>query len=94
MKATYQGHVLAQSDATITLEGNHYFPRESVNMKMLSISQTQYTCPWKGDATYWNTDIDGQVIQDIAWSYDQPLAAASKIKEHIAFDQAKIKVSQ
>ena len=61
-KAEYQGTVLADSENTVALEGNQYFPRESVHMDLFSDSPTEYTCPWKGEAAYYNLTIDGQEV--------------------------------
>ena len=88
-KAEYQGTVLAESDATVALEGNQYFPRESADMSLFSPSDTQYTCPWKGDAAYFDIEIDGKRIADAAWSYPDPKDAAKEITGYLAFDRSK-----
>lgn len=89
LKAIYQGSVLAESDSTELIEGNHYFPRSSVDMELLGASATPYTCHWKGAAEYFHLDSNGQQIRDIAWSYPEPRPAAHAIAGHVAFDQRK-----
>jgi uncharacterized protein (DUF427 family) len=85
MKATWNGATLAESDNTVVVEGNHYFPPESVNKKYFQSSSTHTTCPWKGEASYHNVMVDGQVNKDAAWFYPEPKAAAAEIKDHVAF---------
>lgn len=88
-KAIIDGSVLADSDRTEQVEGNHYFPREAVDMSRFAKSDTTYTCPWKGDATYYNYVSDEGTTRDIAWSYPEPKPAASNIAGHLAFDRSK-----
>ena len=76
---------MAESDATEVVEGNYYFPRQSVKDGVLKPSQTQYTCPWKGECTYYNVDVNGHVVEDGAWSYEAPKEAAKRITGHVAF---------
>jgi uncharacterized protein (DUF427 family) len=85
MKAVWNGAVLAESDQTVVVEGNHYFPVDSVNMSYFRSSDTHTTCPWKGIASYYNVEVNGQVNKDAAWYYPTPKEAASNIKDHIAF---------
>jgi uncharacterized protein (DUF427 family) len=85
VKATWNGTVLAESDMTIVVEGNHYFPPEAVSKDYLKDSSTHTTCAWKGLASYYNVEVDGQVNKDAAWYYPTPSAAAQKIKGYIAF---------
>ena len=92
-KADYQGTVLADSENTVSLEGNQYFPRESVHLELFSDSPTQYTCPWKGEAAYYNLAVDGQEVKDAAWSYPAPKDAAKEIAGYLAFDKSKVTVS-
>lgn len=88
-KALLNDSIQAESETTEVVEGNIYFPRESVDMSRLEESSTQYTCPWKGKATYYN-HVDGdEVIDDVAWSYPQPKAAARNIAGHLTFDSGK-----
>ena len=88
-KAEYQGTVLAESDDTVVIEGNHYFPRDSVHMELFIDSPTPYTCPWKGKAAYFNLSADGTELKDAAWSYPEPKDAAKEIAGHLAFDRSK-----
>ncbi len=85
MKAIWKNTVIAQSDETVVIEGNHYFPAESVRTELLKDSDTTTVCPWKGTASYYNIDADGETNQDAAWSYPAPKDAASEIRGHIAF---------
>ena len=85
MKASWHNVVLAQSDNTIVVEGNHYFPPESINKKYFKESATHTTCPWKGEASYFDVVVEGKVNKDAAWYYAQPKEAAKQIKGHIAF---------
>lgn len=84
-KAMWNGKVIAESDQTIIIEGNHYFPNESVNMEYLRESDYRSTCPWKGKANYYNVIVDGKVNQNAAWYYPEPKKAASEIKGYVAF---------
>ncbi|KZS90520.1 DUF427-domain-containing protein [Sistotremastrum niveocremeum HHB9708] len=83
------GTVIAQSSDTVVVEGNHYFPPQSLKEGILGDSNTQYTCGWKGDAKYYNGTVDGKQIKDIAWSYPNPKPAAQNIAGYLAFDKAK-----
>ncbi|MDT8283999.1 MAG: DUF427 domain-containing protein [Thermovirgaceae bacterium] len=85
MKAIWNGVVLAQSEKTVVVEGNHYFPPGSVNHEYLEESSTHSTCPWKGEASYYNISVGGKENRDAAWFYPDPKQAASKIKDHVAF---------
>jgi uncharacterized protein (DUF427 family) len=85
MKAVWNGKVLAQSDRTVVVEGNHYFPAISVNRSYLRESPTHTTCPWKGVASYYNLVVDGAANNDAAWYYPDPKDAAMQIKDHVAF---------
>lgn len=84
-KALWNGKVIAESDQTIIIEGNPYFPPESVNMEYIRESGYQSTCPWKGKANYYNIVIDGAVNQNGAWYYPEPKTAAKDIKGYVAF---------
>lgn len=83
--ATWNGTVIARSDDTIVVEGNHYFPPDSVDAGLLRDSDTRTTCPWKGEASYKHLVVDGQVNADAAWYYPQPKDAAKEIAGHLAF---------
>ena len=85
MKATWNGAVLAESDRTVVVEGNHYFPPDSVRREHLKPSDTHTTCPWKGVASYYTVEVDGARNPDAAWYYPEPRSAASEIAGHVAF---------
>jgi uncharacterized protein (DUF427 family) len=85
IRATWNGAVIAESDHTIVVEGNHYFPPEAVNTQYLSPSPSHTRCPWKGTASYYNLVIDGQDNRDAAWYYPDPSPAAAPIAGHVAF---------
>jgi uncharacterized protein (DUF427 family) len=84
-KATWNGAVIADSNETIEIEGNHYFPPQSVNMQYIEDSSTHSTCPWKGEASYYHIVVNDEKNQDAAWYYPQPKEAASQIKDYVAF---------
>ena len=83
--ATWNGAVIAQSDNTIMVEGNHYFPPESVDSSFLETSGHTSRCPWKGTAGYYDIVVDGSVNSGAAWYYTSPKPAASDIKNYVAF---------
>ena len=85
MKATWNNAVVAQSDDTVVVEGNHYFPPGAVKREYFQESSTHTVCPWKGKASYYNVVVNGQVNKDAAWYYPEPKPAASEIKDHVAF---------
>jgi uncharacterized protein (DUF427 family) len=85
MKATWNGAVLAESDQTIIVEGNHYFPPEAIKQEYFQPSETHTTCPWKGVASYYNLAVNGEVNKDAAWYYPQPKDAAKQIANYVAF---------
>ncbi len=85
MRATWNGTVIAESDDTVVVEGNHYFPIGSVNADLLRDSSTRTTCPWKGVASYYSIEADGASNADAAWYYPEPKAAASQITGRVAF---------
>jgi uncharacterized protein (DUF427 family) len=85
MKATWNHEVIAESDDTIVVENNHYFPLDSVNKDYLIESATHTTCPWKGEASYYTLEVDGRSNPDAAWYYPKPKEAAKNIKNYIAF---------
>jgi uncharacterized protein (DUF427 family) len=82
--ATWNGTVIAQSDDTVVVEGNHYFPKDSVSAT-LSDSATTSICPWKGTASYYSVEVDGAKNADAAWYYPEPKDAAKEIKDRVAF---------
>ncbi len=85
MKATWNGAVLAESDDTVVVEGNHYFPRESINCEYFQESATHTTCSWKGVASYFDIVVDGAQNKDAAWYYPEPKEAAREITGRVAF---------
>lgn len=85
MKAIWNNKVIAQSDNTIVVENNHYFPKESVNPEFLVESNIHTTCPWKGLASYYTLSVDGKQNPDAAWYYPEPKSAAAQIANHVAF---------
>ncbi|SED16269.1 Nucleotidyltransferase [Tenacibaculum sp. MAR_2009_124] len=85
MKAIWNNKIIAESDNTIVVEGNHYFPPESINKEYFQSTETHSTCPWKGQASYYTISVDGVENKDAAWYYIHPSERASKIKDHIAF---------
>jgi uncharacterized protein (DUF427 family) len=85
MKAVWNNQIIAESNDTIIVENNHYFPRRSVNAQYLKPSTTHTTCPWKGLASYYTLDVNNQENKDAAWYYPDPKDAAKNIKDYIAF---------
>ena len=83
--ATWNGTVIAESDDTVIVEGNHYFPEESVKRDLLHPSDTHTFCPWKGTASYWSIEVDGATNRDAAWYYPTPKDAAAKVRGRVAF---------
>jgi uncharacterized protein (DUF427 family) len=84
-QATWNGTVIAQSDDTVVVEGNHYFPLDSVVDGVLTPTDTNSVCPWKGTASYYSVNVDGQTNTDAAWYYPAPKHAAAEIKDRVAF---------
>jgi uncharacterized protein (DUF427 family) len=85
MKAIWNGMTLAESDQTIVVEGNHYFPPLSINKQYFTESSTHSTCPWKGVASYYNIEVNGQVNKDAAWYYPNTKEKAKNITGYVAF---------
>jgi uncharacterized protein (DUF427 family) len=85
MKAIWQNAILAESNKTIVIEGNHYFPPDSVHREYFSPSETQTTCHWKGIASYYNVRVGDQCNADAAWYYPLPKQAVKQIKDYVAF---------
>jgi uncharacterized protein (DUF427 family) len=85
VKASWNGAVIAESDATVVVEGNHYFPRSAVRSDCLVESSTHTNCPWKGTASYYTLNVDGATNPDAAWYYPDPKPAAAEIRDRIAF---------
>jgi uncharacterized protein (DUF427 family) len=85
MRAIWNGSVVAESDDTVVVEGNHYFPPESVRAEVLEPSSTHTTCSWKGIASYYTLVVDGRRNIDAAWYYPEPKPAAAEITGRVAF---------
>ncbi len=84
-KAIWNGVILAESNETEIVEGNYYFPPNSLLKQYFKESTTRTTCPWKGTANYYNVEVNGQKNADAAWVYPSPKAAAKNIKDYVAF---------
>lgn len=85
MKAIWNGEVIAESSETVVVEGNHYFPVDSVRRDYLRESDHHSTCPWKGEASYYHLEVDGKRNDNAAWFYPAPKEAAAEIKDRVAF---------
>ena len=85
MKATWRGATLAESDDTVIVERNHYFPIDSINRAYFQRSDLHTTCPGKGEASYYDIRVGGEVNKDAAWYYPEPKEAAANIKGRVAF---------
>jgi len=84
-KAIWNGQVLAESDQTVVVDNNHYFPPDSINTEFLKDSDTTSVCPWKGQASYYNIVVDGEVNVDAAWTYPDTKPEAKNIEKYVAF---------
>jgi uncharacterized protein (DUF427 family) len=84
-QAKWQDVILAESNDTIVIEGNHYFPPDSIDRQYFQDSSTHTTCPWKGEASYYTIKVDDQVNLDAAWYYPHPKEAAAEIRDYVAF---------
>lgn len=85
MKATWNGQIIAQSNETKVIEGNHYFPAESINSEFFKASETQSVCPWKGTASYKSLLVNGDENKDAAWYYPETRPMAREIEGYYAF---------
>ncbi|MEM1041474.1 MAG: DUF427 domain-containing protein [Bacteroidota bacterium] len=85
MKATWNGTILAESDATVVIEGNHYFPPSALKREHFRETSHHTTCPWKGTASYYTVEAGGETNENAAWFYPDPKDAAAEIKDHVAF---------
>ena len=85
VRATWNGQVLAESDETVVVEGNHYFPPSSLNRELFRESDTTSVCPWKGVANYYTLAVEGEENADAAWYYAAPKPEAENIRDHVAF---------
>jgi uncharacterized protein (DUF427 family) len=84
-KATWEGAVLAESDDTVVVEGNQYFPPDAIQRDYFKPSSKTTVCPWKGVAHYYNVEVNGKTNPDAAWYYPEPKQAAQQIKDRVAF---------
>ncbi len=94
MKAVFDDTVLAESDDTVVVEGNHYFPPESLSEEYLETSDHKTTCPWKGEAHYYDVVANGSRADNAAWYYPDPSDAASEIEDHVAFYPSEVEVTE
>lgn len=85
MKAIWHGKTLAESDDTVVVEGNHYFPKTAIDCALFQESDHTTVCPWKGTASYFDVVVDGERNANAAWYYPAPKDAAKEIKDHVAF---------
>ncbi|GAB5538497.1 MAG: DUF427 domain-containing protein [Salibacteraceae bacterium] len=85
MKAIWNGEVIAESDNTTVIEGNHYFPADSIKKEFFNESEMHTTCPWKGEASYYNIEVNGKVNNDAAWYYPEASEMAKSIEGSVAF---------
>ena len=85
VRAIWNGKILAESDRTLVVEGNHYFPPESVKGEFIKESSTHTVCGWKGVASYYDVQVDGKVNRNAAWYYPETKDAAKKIRGYVAF---------
>ena len=85
MKAVWNDQVIAESDDTVVVEGNHYFPATSIKSEFFSKTETTTSCPWKGMASYYSVTVNGKTNTDCAWYYPVPSKEAEKIKDRVAF---------
>lgn len=85
MRATWNGATIAESDDTVVVEGNHYFPPASLDRRYLRESDHTTVCPWKGTAGYFDVVVDGETNANAAWIYREPKDAAAEIRDHVAF---------
>ena len=85
VKAMWNGVVIAESDQTEVVEGNHYFPADSIHKQFFKPSETTTVCPWKGTASYYTLEVEGKVNEDAAWFYPSAKDAAKNIQGHVAF---------
>jgi len=85
MKAIWNGRTLAESNSTVVVEGNHYFPANAIDKSLFRASDHKTTCAWKGEASYYDIIVDGKINENAAWYYSNPSAAAAEIKDRVAF---------
>jgi uncharacterized protein (DUF427 family) len=93
-RAIYNGVVLAEADSFEVVEGNIYFPPDSVKQEYFSASNHATNCPWKGQAAYYNLSVNGDDLKNAAWYYPEPKQAAENIRDHVAFYPGKVQVER
>lgn len=94
MKAIWNDHVVAESDETVVVEGNHYFPPTAIDDEYFEESDRRTTCPWKGRAHYFDLVKNGDREESAAWYYPDPSDAASEIEDHVAFYTSTVEVTE
>jgi len=85
MKAIWNNKVIAESNDTVVIENNHYFPHDGIKSEFFKPSELHSVCPWKGKASYYTIEVDGRENPDAAWYYPEPFEAAKEIKNYVAF---------
>jgi uncharacterized protein (DUF427 family) len=85
MKAIWKGVVIAESDDTVVVEGNHYFPASALKREYVTFSNHRTSCPWKGQASYYSLVVDGELNPEAAWFYPDPKPEAAMVKDRVAF---------
>lgn len=85
MKAIWNDQVIAESNDTVVIEGNHYFPKDSIKKEYFKQSDTHTVCPWKGTASYYSVDVNGNINSDAAWYYPEAKELAKQIEGYVAF---------
>ena len=85
MRAVFNGETVAESDDTVVVEGNHYFPVDSLRRDLLEPSERTSFCPWKGTASYWTVAVGGERAEDAAWFYPKPFPTAKVVRDRVAF---------
>ncbi len=90
--ATFNGKIIAQSNDTTFVEGNHYFPMESLDSSVVTETDLHTGCPWKGTASYFSIEVDGQVAENAAWYYPEPKVGAEEVAGRVAFYASKVTV--
>ena len=85
MKATWNGAVIAQSDDTVVVDGNHYFPDSTLNREFITFSNHKSSCPWKGQASYYSLIVNGELNTDAVWYYADPKPEAAMVQGRVAF---------
>ncbi|WPP49241.1 DUF427 domain-containing protein [Catalinimonas niigatensis] len=94
MKVLFNQQLIADSNKTEVVEGNHYFPPEAIRQEFFKESSTHTTCPWKGQASYYSLEVAGEKASDAAWYYPEPKQAAQNIKGYVAFYSHKVQITE